>query len=204
MVETVRDASVFSGVPLSQVTETALERTGRPFDELRDYRPFEGLVREHPVRALSALGCAARRGDYPSELWGEIVREWPDNARARATRLFCERLRRLPVETVKDIAHPIGYWMREKLPAIALDDETFALAVLDDLLDRILEGRLKSAESGICETGFAESEVERSRCTVNRALNAPEGHAIRALFIIRDARQHPEVRRMPDEFVAYL
>ncbi|MEO1775650.1 MAG: hypothetical protein AAFS07_11935 [Pseudomonadota bacterium] len=199
-VETVRDASELDGVPLSQVLETAREHTRRPFGEFRDYRPFDGLVRDHPGRALAVLGWAARRGEYPEESWGALVREWPDDAPARATRLFCERMRRLPVEVISANAHTVSSWIKARLPVIAGDDEAFALEVFDDLIDGLVAAGPEANKSGRGETSVGGRIIERSRRTIDHAINAPIGHSTEALISILNARGLPQGHGMPDEF----
>ncbi|MEM7366770.1 MAG: hypothetical protein AAF525_22365, partial [Pseudomonadota bacterium] len=203
-VETVRDATVFDGVPISQIVETALEHTRRPFGEFADHQPFEGLVRDQPRRALLGLSWAVRRGEHPTSLWGSVVREWPDGAPARATRFFCERLRRLPGEVITANAHVVSSWMRDKLPAIATYDEPFALMVFDDLLNRLIAGGAQTTESGIGDTSIGGRTVERSRRTVDHAINAPIGHATEALISILSARNLSEGHGIPQEFATRL
>ena len=201
-VDMVSDASVFDGAPISRIVEIARKHTHGSVAEFKDYRPFVGLVRAQPRRALSALAHSGRKGEYPSDLWDALVREWPGAAPPRATQLFCERLRRLPANVVHDNVHTISRWMKEKLPAIAADDEARALAVFDDLLARLLSGRPEVTDSGIGETSVGGHVIERSRRTIDHAINAPMGHATEALISILDARQLPKDHGMPEEFAS--
>jgi hypothetical protein len=54
------DASKIIDAPLAEVASRAEEHTTHPFGEFTEYRPFDGLVKERPLRALSAL--CLRRG----------------------------------------------------------------------------------------------------------------------------------------------
>ena len=176
-VDMVSDASVFDGVPISQIVEIARKHTHGSVADFKDNRPFVRLVRAQPARALSALAHSGRKGEYPSDLWEALVLEWPGAAPPRATRLFCERLRRLPDNVVHDKAHTISRWMEEKLPAISANDETQAFAVFDDLLARLLSGGPEIAVSGIWESYVGGRVIEQSRRTVDHAFKAPLGLA---------------------------
>ena len=201
-VDMVSDASVFDGVPIPRIVETARKHTRESFIESKDYRPFDGLVRSQPARALSALAHSGRQGEHPSDLWEALVREWPDDAPPRATRLFCERLRRLPDNVVHDNVYTISCWMKEKLPAIAADDEAQAFAVFDDLLARLLCGGPEIADSGDGNLSVGGRVIERSRRTIDHAISAPLGHATEALISILHARQLPKDDGMPEAFAS--
>ena len=199
-VDMVSDASVFDGAPISRIVEIARKHTHGSAAEFKDYRPFIGLVRSQPARALSALAHSGRQGEHPSDLWEALVREWPDAAPPRATRLFCERLRQLPANVVHENVHTISRWMEEKLPAIAAIDEAQAFAVFDDLLARLLSGGPEIADSGIGKISQGGRVIQRSRRTIDHAINAPVGRATGALISILYARQLPKDHGMPKEF----
>ena len=56
------DPSRILDVPLDQIVPVAKEYTRQPFGELTAYRPFDGLVKQRPSRAVAALTNAARQG----------------------------------------------------------------------------------------------------------------------------------------------
>ncbi len=198
----VSDASVFDGVLIGKIVEIARKHTRRSVAEFKDYRPFDGLVRSQPARALAALAHSGRQGEHPPDLWEALVRDWPDDAPPRAPRLFCERLRRLPDNVVHDNVYTISCWMKEKLPAIAADDEAQAFAVFDDLLARLLCGGPEIADSGDGNLSVGGRVIERSRRTIDHAISAPLGHATEALISILHARQLPKGHGMPEEFAS--
>ena len=98
IVRTVTDPSSIIQLPLDQVVPVALQESKDPLGELRSYRPFIGLLAERPTRAVAALTCAGRRGEFPRELWRSALQDWPEGVSERLTRLFAERLARLPRE----------------------------------------------------------------------------------------------------------
>ena len=54
-------------VPISKIIEVAEKNSTRPFMEFTEHRPFSGLVKQRPQRALAALAYQARRDIFPLE-----------------------------------------------------------------------------------------------------------------------------------------
>src|SRR5438105_4145364 len=71
------DASKIKDAPLADVVKLAEEHTKHPFFEFTEYRPFDGLVKERPLRALSALSLEARTSRYPVPFWRSALTDWP-------------------------------------------------------------------------------------------------------------------------------
>jgi len=101
------DASKVIDAPLAEVVSIAEEHTTHPFGEFTEYRPFDGLVKERPLRALSALSLEARNDRYPTRLWRSALTDWPDDTSDRLRCLFAFRLIRLPSQVVFDLRHRI-------------------------------------------------------------------------------------------------
>lgn len=200
-VEIVTDPSVFDGVPVPQIVETALKHSSRQFAGFKDYRPFDGLVRDDPEKSLAALEAVAEMDEYPSELWRALIQQWPEAAPHQATRQLCERLRKLPREVVLKNRHDISFWIRDRLPTVAESDEVLAFETLDHLLCRISAGGPGATRSGF---GVISIGVERSRRTLEHAINAPIGRLTRALLTFLDARQLSQGHGMPDSFATRL
>src|SRR5580704_12021149 len=53
------DASKILDAPLAELIPLAAEHTKHPFFEFTEYRPFDGLVKDRPFRALSSLSWEA-------------------------------------------------------------------------------------------------------------------------------------------------
>jgi hypothetical protein len=82
------DASKIIDAPLAEVASLAEQHSTHPFGEFTEYRPFDGLVKERPLRALSALSFQARKGHYPTRLCRSALSDWPDDASDRLRCLF--------------------------------------------------------------------------------------------------------------------
>ena len=177
-VEINEDASVLDGVPVGDIVTVSLEHSGRtaPFVQSE---PFTGLVKTRPGRAIRALGAAARRGEFPEDLWSSALRHWPDNAPLRATRLFHGRLRRLPPATIVAMPYPVGHWLKERFPDATSDDRVLAFEVFDHLVESLSTTGSEGLGTAGGEGTIGASGVQASRPTLTRAINAPIGKAVR-------------------------
>jgi hypothetical protein len=77
---------------------------------------------------------------------------------------------------------PLGRWLERNLVANLLFDEGLGWAVYDHVVDGILSGGAKAAESGLGEVSQGGEVVERSRRTYGHAINGPLGMCADALF----------------------
>ena len=183
-IETDSDPSCIIDVPISQIIPLARQHTGRAFPEPTVYSPFDGLVEQHPVRAVAALTHAARRGDYPAEFWCSALQTWPDEARHRLSWLFGARLARLPSETVVELRDDVFGWLRKHLPKLAAQDQLRALSIFDVLLEKLFTGEEEVEQSG--------EHQNRSRRAHNYVVSAPVDKATGLLLELLNS-QGPRV-----------
>ena len=176
------DASVLDGLPIGRIVQVAQERSGRSGDPFVENRPFTGLVKNSPQRAIAALGAAARRGEFPNVLWRSVIRDWPDHAPRRATRLLHGRLSRLPCTTIDALRAAVGDWLRDGFPNAAGDDKALAYDVFDHLVGCLLAGGSAATESAIGEQTIGGEPIQGSRQTRMRAINGPIGKAVEGLL----------------------
>jgi hypothetical protein len=113
------DASKIIDAPLAQVVPLAIEHTRHPFAEFTEYRPFDGLVKERPFRALSALSYEARNGEYPTRFWQSALTDWPNEVSSRLRCFFAARIVRLPQNVVFDLRYYIPRWFQTNFPTMA-------------------------------------------------------------------------------------
>lgn len=87
-------------LPVSEVVERAKADFPRDFASFTENRPFTGLVKANPRKALASLSYSARKGDHPTALWTALIDEWPEATSPRLFRTFLNRLARLPDEVI--------------------------------------------------------------------------------------------------------
>ncbi|MBR0785588.1 SIR2 family protein [Bradyrhizobium iriomotense] len=176
-------------LPISQVIAAAEQNSTRPSMEFAEYRPFEGLVKQKPQRALAALAFEARLGKFPIRHWQTALSEWPTSLPSRLQWLFAERLSRLPNEVIGKLAHYAPRWLKKALPQLASLDARRALRIWDSVLTGLTAGEPETLQSGLGET-FVEGEPQGySRRTYDHAINGPIGQMTEILYEILDDRK---------------
>ena len=154
------------------------------------------LVEQSPARAVAALTHAARQGEYPAKFWRSTLREWPDEARHRLSWLFGARLARLPSETVVELRNDVFSWLQKHLPKLAAQDQPRALSIFDVLLEKLFTGEAEVEQSG--------EHQDRSRKTLNHAINAPVGKATELLLDLLNSQDSREESGVPLEIKSRL
>ncbi|MBN2752559.1 MAG: hypothetical protein JXQ84_07595 [Rhodospirillaceae bacterium] len=199
------DASVFDHTPTGQLFEVATRNTGHQVGETTDRRPFVGLVKNQPSRAILALCVSARRGDFPAKFWGNIIEHWPENASKRATYLLCKRMRAFPSNVMTPrIGIAIGMWIEKHLVKIAEQDEVYALELFDDILSGLLSDGTKEIQSALGQVRIGGTVTEPSRRTIDLAMNSPIGKAMSALLSVLALRSFEERQGLPKEFISRI
>ena len=203
-IVTDEDASALDDIPISEVTKRALEFTGHAVGEFKEHQPFRGLIKNQPFRAVSALGAASRRGEFPASLWGEAISHWPQSAPSKVKALFYERLRRLPPDVIVQLRHEVGRWLRDSWGGVAKEHEDYALRLFDDLVSGLLSGGEKGTDSGTGSVFVGGVPVEKSRRTLDHAINGPIGSATRALLSALTKRELGQGDGIPQEYSSRL
>lgn len=199
-VKTNEDASVLDSVPITQIVTIAKENTRHLFSELTNHKPFLGLVKSKPSRAILALGTAARRGEYPADFWSIVLSSWPDDAPTRATHILHERMRRLPPGLILEIRWTVADWLHNEFPKLAKTDEAFAYRVFDDLVEKLLSSGSQATESSIVTTRIGGEVVGSSRHTLGHSMNGPIGKATEGLIAQLASKKLQEGAGLPCNF----
>lgn len=199
-VRTNTDTSVFSGVPIAQIVDVALgQRKTRNFGEFVEHKPFIGLIKSHPARALAALANKAKKDEYPTELWDQLISNWPTETPASTTRLLLEWMRRLPVEILTGMKWRVSDWFKNDFPDLARNDERYAFVIFDDFLGKIRENGAESTKSSIAERRIGGQKIERSRRTIYYAANGIIGRAMDGLLNVLDSKNLAAEEGIPAE-----
>ena len=151
------DASKIIDAPLAEVISRAEDYTRRPFSELTEYRPFSGLVKERPSRALSALAFEARHSRYPTDFWRSALTDWPDNTSDRLRCLFATRLIRLPQQAVFDLRYDVSQWFQKNFAKLAQTGYQQYLPLWDATVDHFFALGPKANESSLGDVSVGEN-----------------------------------------------
>jgi hypothetical protein len=191
------DASKIIDAPLAQIASLAEENTTHPFGEFTEYRPFDGLVKERPLRALSVLSIEARSGRYPTRLWRSALSDWPNDASGRLRCLFATRLVRLPSHAVFDLRYYIPQWFRSNLPKLMKAGYQQYLPLWDALVNHFFALGPEGNESSRGDPSIGGKPLNRSRRTRENSITAPIGQLIEVLFDALDDLKLPRRGRIP-------
>ncbi len=181
-VDTDETPDTVLDLPVSEVVARAKGELHREFGSLTERRPFTGLVKTTPRKALAALTTAGKMGDYPQAFWSSLINDLPDDISPRLRRVFLHRLARLPYGVIAELRHTLGRWLEQKLASVLEFDETLGWAVYDHIVDGIVDGGADATESGLGDPHHAGATVERSRRTYDHAINGPLGMCAASLF----------------------
>ncbi|MGZ5199713.1 MAG: SIR2 family protein [Telluria sp.] len=189
-VNTDEKPDALMNLAVSEVVSRAREDLKRDFDSFTEKRPFTGLVRANPRKALSALTIAGRKGDYPTLFWSSMINDLPPDIAPRLRRLFLNRVARLPHVVISELRHTLGRWLEQNLVSVLEFDCDLGWAVYDHVIEGFLTAGADAAKSDLNEVHQGGKIIQRSRRTFDHAINGTIGMCVEALF-----RSVPRVRQ---------
>jgi SIR2-like domain len=181
-VERVTEVRGLDTIPISRIVAVAEERTEDRRDELRDYRPFEGLVASQPFRALSGLRFVLKQGKFPIRYWQNLLSEWPDGASLRLRWFLAYTVSRLPDEQALELRYYLPRWLEKHLDALAKKNRSAALAIFDAAVAPYLRAKPEQTTSSIGNTTIGGVKQDRSEVSIDKAINSPVGILAEALW----------------------
>lgn len=187
-------------LPVSEVVERAQAENERDIGSFTEKRPFIGLVKANPRKALASLSYLARRGEYPQTFWSALINNWPAETSPRLFRVFLHRLGRLPHEAIRALRHPVGRWLQEKLLSAYKFDEALAWKTFDYLVSGLISEDGAATGSGIGEVHRYGEIIERSRRTIDHAINGPVGNAMQGLHDALNSLKLGQGAEIPEKF----
>jgi len=189
-------------LPVYEVISRAKEDLEHDFGSFTERRPFTGLVKANPRKALSALTIAGRADDYPEVFWSSMIQELPTDITPRLRRVFLNRVARLPNAIIAELRHTLGRWLEQNLVAVLEFDDDLAWAVYDHIVDGILSAGADAANSGLSEVSQGGKAIQRSLRTFDHAINGPVGMCVEALFHAVPGEQQEACSLIPDHIKA--
>lgn len=200
LVRTNTDPSIFSCAPIGDIADLALSQDDRRgFGDFVEHKPFIGLVKASPHRALAALIHKASTGEYPWILWEQLYSNWPDDTPSHQTRLFYTWMRQLPNDVLLSMKGNLGDWFRNRFPPLAAEDETYAYDMFDELLEKLLSYGPDATPSAVREQRRAGVVLKKSRRTIFYAKNGVIGDAVEGLLRTLDSKKDSSPKRIPSE-----
>ncbi|MDV6316233.1 SIR2 family protein [Idiomarina loihiensis] len=169
-------------LPVTQVVESAQAVYERDFDSDTERRPFTGLVKVNPRKALASLSHMSRRNKYPQAFWSTLISDWPDETTPRLFCVFLHRLSNLPYNAIRELRNPVGRWIQKKLTMAFQFDEALAWSTFDHLVSGLISEEGQATRSGLGEVRRGGEVIEKSRRTIEHAINGPVGQVMEGLL----------------------
>jgi hypothetical protein len=188
-IERRRDPGNLTSVRLGEILSQAEQQSGRDHDSFVEYAPFDGLVRENPFRALSALSLEARRGSYPLPYWTRLLAEWPDGTSERLRWLLGHRIARLPNQELCELRHFVTAWINKHLATLEEAYSNDFWPIWDAVFEGLMSGGADATKSDRDTVRVGGEIKQQSRRTLNHALSSPIGKMVEALFSSLGKRQ---------------
>jgi hypothetical protein len=187
-------------LPVSKVVERAQAEYRRDFGSYTNKRPFTGLVKVNPRKALASLSHLAKSGQYPKEFWSTLISDWPKETTPRLFGVFLHRFGHLPHETIRELRYPVGQWLNTKLLSAFKFDEAIAWRTFDHLVAGLISEEGAATGSGIGELRSGGEVIEQSRRTFEHAINSPVGKAMEGLHNVLSSLKLSQGVAIPVEF----
>lgn len=188
-IERVTATQGLEQLPAADIVTAAESLSSHNIRELRDFRPFDGLVASFPLKAISGLRAAARRGEYPSELWHSLMSNWPDGSTDRLLWFAAETLSRLPDEAFLAIRFSLPQWLQKQFNRLVTYDRNRAFRIFDRVVDRFMHAPPEDLGSSVGTTTIGGVIQDRSEVSISKAINAPGGELAECLFPLLKGRR---------------
>lgn len=198
VVGTDENPDTVMDIPVNEIVARAKNDLNSDFGSFTEKRPFTGLVKTKPRKALSALTVAAKAGEYPQAFWSSMIKDLPEDISPRLRRLFLHRVALLPQSLIVELRHTLGRWLEQRFVSMLEFDDELGWSVYDHIVDGILGGGTEAAVSGLGEIRRGGEIVERSRRTLNHAINGPLGMCMEALFLAVPGETQPVGSLIPN------
>lgn len=174
-VETKTDYSVVASAGFSDLADAFRKETQRLHGEAIDRRPFQGLVKDSPSKALAVIAFEGRAGRPALDLWHELLSSWPAEQKPRLVRLVALRLTKLDQASIRQLGHAALRWVENNLPPLAHDTGIKPWPIYDAVADAYLSSGPEALQSNLLGSSYGGQPQRRSKRTLNYATNAPVG-----------------------------
>jgi hypothetical protein len=113
-VSTDESAGPLEKAPIDSIADLAIKVGTRDIGERVEIKPFIGLVKKSPRKALLALGAKRKQNEFPFELWEQLIKYISVDIAPREMRFFLARVSTLPVTVLKKHSYSLTQWMEKQ------------------------------------------------------------------------------------------
>jgi NAD-dependent SIR2 family protein deacetylase len=199
-IGTDENPEVLMGLSVSEIAAAAQAASKRDWGSHTDQRPFLGLIKMTPRKALASLSYSGKRGEFPAGLWMTLLDSWPTSTRERLICVTCRRMLHLPPAVIAEMKYSIGPWLRDHLPSVYELSPSLAFSVFDHFVSGLVSLNSNNTKSALGDVSVGGVVVERSRRTLDHAINGPIGNAMEGLYSVLSKSDRAEQSEIPAEF----
>lgn len=178
-------------LPVNEILAAAENSTEERFDELTHFKPFRGLVEQHPFMALSALRRAIRDDEFPAQFWIDLMSNWPEGTSLRLRWLAAASISNLTDERALELRYYSSDWLKKHLAAFYSTSRPKALEIFDGFLRPFKNAAVAETESSIGDSTIGGVVQIESQVSINKAINSPIGQLTEALWSVTANKGKP-------------
>ena len=196
MIAEVTDAQGLEQFSITEILDEADRLTKEDFDELRHYKPFRGLVEDHPFKALSTLRRGLKDGKVPVRNWIDLLSSWPKRTKLRLRLLLAHTIASLTDEQALELRYYSADWLQTNLSVLYRTRPAEALDLFDGFVRPFFTATPNLTRSSIGETTVAGEVQITSEVSNGKTINSPIGKLSEALWGLTP--RQAEKRGRPD------
>uniref|UniRef100_A6VS39 Uncharacterized protein n=1 Tax=Marinomonas sp. (strain MWYL1) TaxID=400668 RepID=A6VS39_MARMS len=176
-------------LPISDVIKKSVELGRRDFDEDVRYRPFSGLVKDYPRRAILALCYELRQGNFEKEFWGKMMEHILSCSSTRYKTFLFQKLIRLKEPFFQKISRSLSSWMKTNREAFEAFDKELYWQLFESITTKITSDAVK----------------EMSQATFHReSYQSTEANLVNILFDCMDEQELDSTKEIPPQIKSYF
>ncbi|MFL1539133.1 SIR2 family protein [Acinetobacter baumannii] len=185
-VEIDEDFTLLKDIAIKDIIKRVLNQPKRDFGSFTEAKPFLGLTKSNPSKAILALSSAMRETIIPLNLWADVISNWPINiASLNATKLLSGRYCQLPTSSLISIRWTTRVWFSDIFPYLLKRDKLFSLKIFDSLIEKLTTQNIEATKSLISQSNLNHTK-SFSQKSIDYAMNSPIGGATLGLLTVLD------------------
>lgn len=167
-------------------------------------KPFAGLARSNPRKALAFLTTFARINMYPAVLWTSLFSTWPSVTDIRLNCVLVKRIMRIPKSQSASFVRPLSEWFDRYFAHLIKIDSNLAWQIYEYIID--LLQTIERSPSLKKHRVFVSSEDSSDENTYRFevALNSEIGRVIHGIFLSLPSMIESNTGKIPDELLLRL
>ena len=182
MIHEIRDAQGLESVAIDKVLDAAEALSTEDLAELREFKPFKGLVENHPSRALSALRRALKDDEFPVRRWIDLLSCWPARTPLRLKLLLAYTIVGLSADRALELRYYSTDWLKANIKALYRHRGSRGLEIFDGFLRPFETADPSKTKSSLGQTSTGGEVVVTSEVSNAKAINSPLGKLAEALW----------------------